>query len=63
MVLNFDEDRVAMLSPCDMVEKIEGMPETVVTFFDDKIMDEFLRLYKVETIGSTAIKKIGRAHV
>lgn len=57
MVLNFDEDRVAMLSPCDMVEKIEGMPETVVTFFDDKIMDEFLRLYKVETIGSTAIKK------
>ncbi len=50
MVLNFDNDKNAVINPSDMSAKLEGMPETVVIFFDSKIMDYFLKNYKYEEL-------------
>ena len=58
MVLRFDNDKNAILSLKDMVEKVDNMPETIVAFFDSKILDYFLKEYKSEQIASTSIKRL-----
>lgn len=53
MVLNFDSNKTAIINAKDFVKPIKGMPETVITFFENKLLDEFLRLFKTEIIGET----------
>ena len=43
MVLRFDNDKNAILSPKDMVEKVDNMPETIVAFFLSKINYYFFK--------------------
>ncbi len=57
MISKFDEDTMAMINPTNMVERVADMPETVVAFFDSKIMDYFLKTYKYSIVGNSAIKK------
>ena len=53
MVLNFDSNKNAIINAKDFVKPIKGMPQTVITFFENKLLDEFLRMFKTEIIGET----------
>ena len=53
LLFEYDTNKKAMINPTDFQEKIEGMPKTIITFFETKILDEFLKTFKHEIIGET----------
>ena len=55
----FDNNKIAMINPCNIVSKIDNMPETVVSFFEEKMFEHFLSAFKPEIITSIgcAVKK------
>ncbi|MBQ3493991.1 MAG: nucleoside phosphorylase [Clostridia bacterium] len=55
MILKFDNDKDAMISPECFVKKIDNMPETVIAFFEIKLFDRFLEMFKTEIIGETGV--------
>ena len=50
-LLKFDPEKVAVLNPSDYVEKPDKMPETLVSFFEQSLMNYFLKNFKGEIIG------------
>ena len=55
MILKYDDDKNAIINPSDLNKKIDGIPETVVSFFENKLLDEFLKSFKTELIGRTGV--------
>ncbi len=53
MVLNFDNNKTAIINPTDIKKPVKGMPETVITFFENKLLDEFLSLFETKIIAET----------
>lgn len=53
MVLNFDKNKNAIINAIDFVSPIKGMPETVITFFETKLLNKFLKLFKTEIIAES----------
>jgi len=51
MLLKFDSDKDAVINPEDITSKVENMPETAISFFETKILNEFLDLYPSSLIG------------
>lgn len=47
----FDENKIAILNPSNIVKKIEGMPKTCVSFFEYKLFEIFLEKFKPEVIA------------
>ena len=50
-MLQFDKDRKAMINPEEMVCRNDKMPDTIISFFEVKLMDEFLKMFSTEIIG------------
>lgn len=55
MTLLFDKNKNAIINPIDCMEKIENMPDTVVTFFETKLLDFFLKEFDAVKIGETDV--------
>ena len=49
---DFDPCREAMISPCDFLQKIEGMPKVAVTCFDRNIINSLIVKLGAEKAGS-----------
>ncbi|HCW54199.1 MAG TPA: phosphorylase [Clostridium sp.] len=47
----FDSNKKAVINAEDVVNKIEGCPETIVTCFSKKIINKAVEIYKPEVIG------------
>ena len=47
----FDDNKVAVLNPWNIISKLEGMPKTIVSFFEHKLFNLFVETYKPEIIG------------
>ena len=52
LLTEFDENKVAILNPSNITNKIEGMPKTCVSFFEYKLFEMFLDKFKPEIITS-----------
>lgn len=48
----FDSNEKAVLNPWEFHDKISDFPKTCVSFFSKSVMEEFLRIYNPEVIGS-----------
>lgn len=55
MILRYDNDKNALINPSDFKKKVESMPETIVTFFETKLLDEFLKMFKTEVVCETGV--------
>ena len=47
----FDETKIAVLNPWNIVSKVEGMPKTIISFFEHKLFNLFVQTYKPEIIA------------
>lgn len=48
----YDKNKVAVLNPWDFHSKNKNFPKTCVSFFSKNVMNEFLRVYNPEIIGT-----------
>ncbi len=55
MILKFDNDKTALINPTEVVEKVKGMPETVVSFFETKLIEKFLNEHQTEVIAEVGV--------
>ena len=50
LLTEFDNNKIAMLNPCNIVSKIDNMPKTVVSFFEENMFEHFLSVFKPKVL-------------